>query len=188
MILQGNNPTTGPSFSRGNRLARALWGLVWLLLFRPSPRPLHGWRNLLLRLFGAQLGRHVHIHASVQVWAPWQLTVGNYVGIGDGARLYNMAALEIGDYCVVSQGAHLCGGSHDTESANFQLVARAIWLEPHVWVAADAFVGPGVRIATGCVIGARAVVMKSISRPWTVWSGNPAEYRRERARTRSLQP
>lgn len=182
MIIQGNDPFTQPSFSLYNRILRGLWGVVWLLFFRPSPRPFHAWRRLLLRLFGAQLGKHVNIHAGVKVWAPWMLTIGNHVGIASGVSLYNMAPIEIGDSCVVSQGAHLCGGSHDIDSPNFQLFAKPIILEKNVWVCAEAFIGPGVRVAEGCVLGARAVVVKSIADPWTVWAGNPALIKRMRKR------
>ena len=184
MILQNNDPTVGPSFSLGNRIARALWNTVWLVLFFPSPRPLHFWRRWLLQLFGAQIGHHVHIHGSVRIWAPWQLRIGNFVGIGEGAHLYNMAPLHIGDYCVVSQGAHLCGGSHAIDSPNFQLIARPITLGNHVWVCADAFVGLGVAVAEGCVLGARSVTVKSIVKPWTVWAGNPVHYLRDRKKRR----
>lgn len=180
MIIQGNDPYTQPSFSLGNRMARGLWGVVWLLFFRPSPRPLHAWRRLLLRLFGAKLGRHVHVYPDVKVWAPWQLIIGDRVGIADGVKLYNMALMDIEDNCVVSQGAHLCGGTHDIDSANFQLVVKPIKLEKYVWVCAEAFIGPGVTIAEGCVLGARAVVVKSIAEPWSVWAGNPAVKKRMR--------
>ncbi len=180
MILQGSDGAAAPSCTLANRVGRALWGLAWWLLFRPSPRPLHGWRRALLRAFGARVGRGAHIYPGVRIWAPWLLEVGDQVGVGDGARLYNMAPLRLGRRCVVSQGAHLCGGTHDIDSPNFQLVARPIEVGEQAWVCADAFVGPGVRIAPGCVVGARAVVTKSIDEPWTVWAGNPA--RRVRAR------
>lgn len=183
MIVQGNDPYTQPSFSLGNRIARAIWGVTWLLLFRPSPRPFHAWRRLLLRGFGARLGEHVNVHASVKIWAPWQLTIGNRVGIASGVSLYNMAPITIGDNCVVSQGAHLCGGSHNIDSPNFQLIAKPINLERNVWVCADVFVGLGVTIAEGCVLGARAVVVKTIAEPWTVWAGNPAVLKRMRKRS-----
>jgi putative colanic acid biosynthesis acetyltransferase WcaF len=180
MIIQGNDPYTQPSFSLRNRVARGVWGIVWLLLFRPSPRPFHGWRRMLLRLFGARLGQHVHVHSSVRIWAPWQLVIGNKVGIANGVILYNMAPMEIGDECVLSQGAHLCGGSHDMDSFNFQLIAKPITLQPKVWICADAFLGMGVNVAEGCVLAARSVITKSIQVPWTVWAGNPARYLRER--------
>jgi putative colanic acid biosynthesis acetyltransferase WcaF len=189
MIIQGNDPFTQPSFSLGNRIARTFWGMTWLVFFRPSPRPLHAWRRSLLRAFGAKVGHHVHVHANVRIWAPWQLVIGNRVGIANGVTLYNMGPLVIGNDCVISQGAHLCGGSHDIDSENFQLVADHITLEDEVWVCADAFIGLGVRVAQGCVLGARAVVMKSIDEPWTVWAGNPCRRLKSRQRPNpALQP
>ena len=174
MVLKDVDGFTQPSFGARNRVGRAVWGVVWLLLFRPSPKPMHAWRAMLLRLFGAQLGRDVHCYPAVKIWAPWQLVVGNRVGIANGVTLYNMAPMSIGDNVVISQGAHLCGGSHDINSGNFQLIARPIKVERYCWICADAFIGHGVQIAEGCVVGARSVVLRSISEPWTVWSGHPA--------------
>lgn len=172
--LRGNDPFVAPSFSLRNRMARGFWGLVWLLLFRPSPRMAHRWRAMLLRAFGAQLGPHVHIYPSVKVWAPWNLVCESHVGVGDGATLYSMAQISLGHHVVVSQGAHLCTGSHDIHSANFQLVTAPIRIEPYTWICAEAFIGPGVSSAEGCVIAARAVVMRSLKEEWAVWAGNPA--------------
>ena len=180
MIIQGNDPYTQPSFSFRNRMARALWGVVWMFFFRPSPRPFHAWRRFLLRLFGARIGKHVNVYPGVKIWAPWLLTIGNRVGIASGVTLYNMAPIVIGDHCVISQGAHLCCGTHDIDSSNFQLVARPIMLASHVWVCAEAFVGPGVMLAEGCVLAARGVLIKSVHAPWTVWAGNPAAMKRMR--------
>jgi putative colanic acid biosynthesis acetyltransferase WcaF len=181
MPIQNNDPFTQPSFRLRNRVARFLWGWVWLLLFRPSPRTFHVWRRLLLRLFGAKIGQHVNIYPGVKIWAPWLLHIGNRVGIADGVTLYNMARITIGDNSVISQGAHLCGGTHDVDSPNFQLQAKPITLGHHVWICAEAFVGPGVCVADGCVLGARAVLCRTITSGWTVWAGNPAVFKRERA-------
>lgn len=175
MIIQKNDPYTEPSFSVQNRLARLIWGAVYLLLFRSSFRLMHGWRNQLLRLFGASVGRHVHIHASVKIWAPWNLVIGNFVGIGEGANLYCMDKISIGDFAVISQGAHLCCGSHDFNAPNFQLITAPVIVGRRAWVCAEAFVGMGVVIDDGVVLGARSVLMKSISEPWTVWAGMPAK-------------
>ena len=173
MILQGNDPYRGPSFSLGNRLLRAVWGVVYLLFFRISPRPLHAWRVFLLQLFGAQIGSGCHIYPSVKVWAPWDLSLGNHVGVADGVTLYCMDKISIGDFAVISQGAHLCCGSHDYNSENFQLIAKPIDIGIHAWVCAEVFIHPGVAIPEGAVIGARAVVPKSLSVPWAVYAGNP---------------
>ena len=175
MMIEGNDPYRGPSFSLQHRLKRQLWNVVCALLFRTSPRPFHAWRALLLRAFGATLGTGCHVYPSVKVWAPWNLHLGNFVGVGDGARLYCMDKIEIGDYAVISQGAHLCGGTHDYNSANFQLVIKPIVIGAYAWICADAFIHAGVSISDGAVVGARAVVTRSLVEPWAVYSGNPCK-------------
>ena len=173
MMIQGNDPYRNPSFTLQHRLKRQLWNVVCTLLFRPSPRPFHVWRALLLRAFGATLGSGCHVYPSVKVWAPWNLELGNFVGVGDGATLYCMDKIEIGDYAVISQGAHLCCGTHDYNSANFQLVVKPIVIGARAWVCAEAFIHPGVVVPVGAVIGARAVVTTSLKNPWAVYAGNP---------------
>lgn len=175
MIIENTNPFTSPSFSLGNRLRRQAWSVIWLIFFLPSPRPFHWWRRWLLRRFGARLGRYFHVHSSVRIWAPWNLVAGDYVGIGERAILYNMGKIVIGDYCVISQGAHLCGGSHDYNSPNFQLISKPIELGRHVWICAEAFVAPGVTVLDGVVVGARSVLTKSSVESWVVVAGNPAK-------------
>ncbi|WP_311766908.1 MULTISPECIES: putative colanic acid biosynthesis acetyltransferase [unclassified Burkholderia] len=128
----------------------------------------------MLRLFGAKLGRHVHVYPRVKIWAPWKLEIGSYVGIADDAVIYNMADIKIGNYAVVSQGAHLCGGSHDINSKNFQLIASPITVGDHAWICAEAFLAPGVVIPEGAVVGARSVVSRSPKEQWAVYAGMPA--------------
>jgi putative colanic acid biosynthesis acetyltransferase WcaF len=175
MIIQDNDPHRGPSFSLGNRVRRFAWNIICTLLFRLSPRPFHRWRSVLLRAFGAKLGKGVHVYPDARIWAPWNLELGDHVGIADGVIIYNMDVIRIGNNSVISQGAHLCGGSHDYNSGNFQLFAKPIVLGERVWICAEAFIAPGVSIANGVVIGARSVVTKNVSEPWTVCAGHPAK-------------
>ena len=44
-----------PAFPAGLRVKRLVWNIAWMLLYRPSPRPFHGWRAMLLRAFGARI-------------------------------------------------------------------------------------------------------------------------------------
>lgn len=163
----------GPSFSLGNRIARVVWQAAWLVLARWTPPPLHGWRALLLRLFGAKLGRSCRVHASVRIWLPANLELGDNVLIGPDAIVYNQGRITIGSDAVVSQRAHLCASTHDVSDTNFQLVLRPISLGPKSWVAAEAFVGPGVTMGEGAVLAARGALFEN-AESWAIYRGNPA--------------
>lgn len=180
-IVMETSAHTGPSFSLGNRFARAAWGIVYVVLFRFSPRPFHAWRRWLLVMFGARIAKGCHIYPKVRIWAPWNLVCDEEAGVGDGAILYNQAPITLGKRVVVSQGAHLCTGSHDYESPGFELFAKPIIVGDHAWIAAECFIHPGVTIGEGAVIGARSVVTLDVP-PWTVCAGNPCKPIKPRVR------
>jgi putative colanic acid biosynthesis acetyltransferase WcaF len=169
----------GPSFSLKNRMVRAAWNLTWGLLAAWTPPPMRGWRRFLLRAFGADIASTSWVYGSVHIWLPSNLKLGKYAVIGRGVTVYNMAKITLDDYAIVSQGAHLCTGTHDIEDPHFQLKARPLTIGSRAWVAAEAFVGPGVRIGEGAVLGARGCAFKDLD-PWTVYSGNPATPLRKR--------
>lgn len=165
--------TPSISFSLGHRLFRVGWALGWLLLARWTPPPLHGWRRLVLRLFGARVGPRARVHASVRIWDPRNLTLSAGTLIGPGAIIYDQGAIAIGARAVVSQRAHLCASSHDIADPAFALVLRPIVVGADAWIAAEAFVGPGVTVGDGAVVAARAALFDD-AEPWAVHRGNPA--------------
>jgi putative colanic acid biosynthesis acetyltransferase WcaF len=178
---------TGPSFTLSNRLARVVWGFACLLTFRWTPRPLHAWRAFILRCFGARLGKNCHIYPRAIIWAPWNLECGDEAAIADHVNVYNQARITIGKRSVISQGSHLCSGTHNYESPAFELVAFPINIGDHVWVCADCFVGPGVTIGEGVVAGARSVVVKDLP-PWMVCAGHPCKPIKPRKIQTAAQP
>lgn len=139
-----------------------LWWTVQALLFRPSPQFLYGWRRLLLRLFGAQIGRDVRIRPSAQITYPWKLEIGDHAWVGDDAVLYSLGAITIGAHAVVSQRSYLCAGTHDYRREDFPILAAPIEIGPEVWIATDVYVGPGVSIGRGAVVGARSGVFADL--------------------------
>lgn len=172
--MHNQDTYTGPSFSLKNRLARVVWNTTYVVFFRFSPRPLHGWRAMLLKLFGAKLGRNVHIYPGVKIWAPWNLEVDDDTGIANDVTLYSMGKITIGKRVTISQGTNICAGTHDYTQAGFPLLAIPITIGDYVWVAAESFVHPGITINNGAVIGARSVVTKDVPE-WMVCAGHPCK-------------
>jgi putative colanic acid biosynthesis acetyltransferase WcaF len=171
----------GPSFSLANRLLRAAWLVVWAVGASWTPRQLAPWRRFLLRCFGARMAPGSDVRSSARVWFPPNLHMHARAVVGPQVNVYCMGPIEVGEDALVSQGAHLCAGSHDSDSPEFQLVAKPIRIGARAWIAAEAFVGPGATVGEGAVVGARAVVFGELQ-PWTVYSGNPARAIRARRR------
>lgn len=172
-------PLQPAHLSIANKLARGLWQLIWLLLYRPTPRPFHAWRCFFLRLFGAKLGRAVHPYPSARIWAPWNLEMGDHACLSEGVDCYSVAKITIGAHTTVSQYSFLCTASHDHSKAAMPLVAAPITIGERVWITADVFVGPGVTIGEGAVVTARSSVFNDLP-AWMVASGAPAVPRKPR--------
>jgi len=152
---------------------RVLWG-VGRLAFRLSPRPCFGWRRFVLRCFGAKIGAHVNTYPSTWIYFPWNLTVGDWSAMGEETFIYNLGPVTLGEKVTVSHRAQLCAGTHDYTQPDLPLIKPPIIIENQAWVCADAFVGPGVTVGEGAIVGARAVAMKNVA-PWTIVAGNPAK-------------
>ncbi len=159
-------------YSSAELTRRVLWTLAQPL-FRFSPRPCFGWRRFLLRCFGAKVGHSVHVYPTATIYFPWNLEAGYETAIGERALIYNLGRVTLGARVTVSHGAHVCAGTHDHTKPDFPLLRPPIIVGPEAWICADAFVGPGVTIGEGAIVGARAVAMKDV-RPWTIVIGNPA--------------
>lgn len=179
---QSSPNTGGPSFSFKNRLFRVAWNVTWALFASWTPPAMYPWRCFLLRLFGASLSAPCDVRGSAKVWYPPNLKLGRRALIAERVNCYNMAMIELGECALVSQGAHLCAGNHDIDHPEFQLIAKPITLGPRSWVAADAFVAPGVTVGEGAVLGARAVAFSDVE-PWKLYVGNPAREKRTRRKT-----
>lgn len=165
---------TESTISRSNTVKRAVWNIVYILMVRPTPRPMHAWRCFLLRLFGAKIGNSVRFYQSVKVWAPWNLIMDDNSCLGDYVDCYSVATIHLKNNAVVSQYSYLCSASRDYRSASMPLMCAPIVIEEDAWVTADVFVGPGVTVGQGAVITARSSVFNDISK-WMIASGNPAK-------------
>jgi len=161
-------------YSKKEFILRVIWGVICPLFFRLSPRLCYGWRNQILRLMGAKIGKNVRIFPSTVITFPWLLVVGDNVVISWDVRIYNLGMTTIGEKTIISQHAHLCGGTHDFESKGFALQRTGLTIGKRVWIAADAFIGPQVIVGDDSVVAARAVIVKNVD-PNTLVGGNPAK-------------
>ena len=161
------------NYEKGVLLTRVAWA-VMKPLFRFSPRHLYGWRNFLLRLFGAKVGRMVRIYPSANIFYPWQFNIGDWSTIGWGVEVYSLGQITIGANVLISHRAHLCAGSHDYSQPNLPLLTPPITIGHGTWICCDAFIGPGVTVGEGAVVGARAVVVGDVP-GGAIVAGNPAK-------------
>ncbi|MEM8757977.1 MAG: glycosyltransferase [Planctomycetota bacterium] len=162
-------------------IGRVLWAAVEKTLFRWSFHNWYGWRNWLLRIFGARVHPTARLRRSVHIEIPWNLTLSEYAGVGDEAILYCLGPVTVGTHATISQYTHICAGTHDFGQPTFPLLRPPIVIEAHAWIAADAFVGPGVTVRQGAILGARGCAFKDLE-PWTIYGGNPAKAIRPRER------
>jgi putative colanic acid biosynthesis acetyltransferase WcaF len=168
-------------------MGRFLWGPVYWTLFRWSPPRAFGWRRMLLRCFKTKLTRTTVIYRSAKIYHPWLLEIGPHTTIARDVDFYNLGPVTVGSHTVISQGAVLCAGTHDYTLPDLPLLKPPIKVGSGVWIAREAFIGPGVTVHDNAVVGARAVVMKDVP-PATVVAGNPAQVVKERAMKDSAEP
>lgn len=160
---------------RKHQMIRLVWGIVWSLATWFLPRSMgSGWKRMLLRMFGAKIHPTAVVYSSAKVYYPANLLMEEYACLASEVDCYNVAPIHIGAQTTVSQGAYLCTASHDITDPKNRLITKPIVIENQAWVGAGAFVGMGVTIHEGAVVGARAAVFKDVE-PWTVVGGNPAK-------------
>lgn len=166
-------------YSLGDKIGRFAWRLVWMFLFRPTPVVCFFWRNLLLRLFGARIGKGAHVYPSCRIWAPWNLELGDFSSLGHRVDCLNAAEVVLGANTTVSQDSFLCTASHDITDPRMKPIVAHIIVRDGAWICAGAYVGPGVTVGEGSVAGARSVVVSDVP-AWTVVAGNPAKFIKKR--------
>lgn len=120
---------------------------------------------LILKLFGAHLGRGIQVGFGVRVKCPWYLTVGDYSCLGPNLCIENLAPVTIADQVCLAQGVGLYTGHH---------YPRPISIQAHSWLAPRAALGPGVTVGEGAILDAGGVATQSLQ-PWMVYRGNPAQ-------------
>jgi putative colanic acid biosynthesis acetyltransferase WcaF len=153
-------------------LVRGLWYIVNELFFKSS-FPFYQPKRLLLRLFGAKIGKGVVIKPHVYIKYPWKLKIGNYSWIGEEVRIDNLDEFIIGNNVCISQRCFLVCGNHDFSKTTFDLKTGKIILEDGVWTGAGSIILPNTHLKSHSVLLAGSVFYGTME-PYTIYKGNPA--------------
>ena len=163
-----------------HKILRVLFEVIWALFVRPLPRSMgNSWKIFILRSFGATIHKTAKVYSSVRVYAPWNLHMEAYSCLAPEVDCYNVDVISIGSNVTISQKVYLCAASHDITKASMPLITSPITIKAQAWVGADAYIGMGVTIEEGAVVGAKACVYKDVA-AWTIVGGNPAKYLKKR--------
>jgi putative colanic acid biosynthesis acetyltransferase WcaF len=155
------------------RIGMLLWGICWSLFCGWTPKPLNRWRLLWLRLFGAKIHGLPFVHQRARIQIPWNVTIHDRASLGDRTNLYSLGEIEIGARAIVAQEVYLCGGTHALSDPNLPLQVARITIGEDAFVAARAFIMPGIAVGARAVVGACSVVTKDVP-PSVIVAGNPA--------------
>lgn len=156
-------------FDRGSSFIKECLWYFFSYFFFASSIPGSKWRCLSLRIFGARIGNNVIFKTRIIIKFPWRLVIGNNSWIGEGVWIDNLAPVIIGNNVCISQGAYLCTGNHDWNSAYFELITKGIIINDKCWVAAKAILTPGTIFEEGAILGTGAVG-KGKLKAWTIYS------------------
>tara|TARA_B110000971_G_C19905998_1_gene452265 strand:+ start:82 stop:615 length:534 start_codon:yes stop_codon:yes gene_type:complete len=164
-----------------NKFLRVIWLIVYYSLFKFSPFFLHSYRSFILKIFGAKIDSNVKIFPSVKIYLPSNLVIKSGTCLGPGVNIYNQGPILLGRNITVSQFAHLCSSTHKYNSnpPRLPLLISKIVIKDDCWICADAFIGPGVTLAVGSIIGARSVLFKNTVQRG-IYVGNPAKLIKKR--------
>ncbi len=173
------------AFSTGNfdkgagELKIIAWYFINALLVRASWNPFMNIKIILLRAFGAKIGRGLVIKNNVTIKFPWKLTIGNNVWLGEQCWIDNLDYVTIGSNVCISQGALLLTGNHDYTNSSMPYRNAPITLEDGVWVGAKVVVCPGVIMRKNSIASVGSVVTKS-TEVNGIYQGVPAVVIRKR--------
>ena len=136
-------------------------------------RPATGslFQEAVLRLMGVQVAGPVGFGPGMSIVEPHHLRLGRYVSIGANARITCWAPVSIADDFLAAEDLNINSGGH--QLGNLKPDNRPIRIGSRVWCGTRVTICAGVTIGDDSIIGAGAVVVRSVE-PNTVVAGVPA--------------
>ena len=128
---------------------------------------------MILRWFGAKVGREVHLYSSTRIYMPWNVEIGDWAALGEEVFIYSLGKVCIGASASLAYRAHVCAGTHDFSDPALPLLKPPVVIAEQAWIGTEAFIGPGVTVCMGAIVGVRAVVVRDVP-SLNIVAGNPA--------------
>jgi len=150
-----------------------IWYLINALIVRASWNPFMKIKIILLKVFGAKIGKKLTIKNNVCIKYPWKLTIGDNVWLGEQVWIDNLDHVIIGNNVCISQGALLLTGNHDYTSTSFNYRNAPISIEDGAWIGAKSVVCPGVTVKSHAILTVGSIATKDLD-SYKVYQGNPA--------------
>ena len=141
--------------------------------------PSHTIRRFFYRLGGVKIGKGSTIHMWANFYYPPNISIGEDTIIGENAVLDGRDKLTIGNHVDMATEVMIYNGQHDVDDEVFKAVNAPVIIEDYVFIGPRAIILPGVKIGTGAVVGAGAVVTKDVE-AFAIVGGVPAKLIRER--------
>ncbi len=154
-------------------LVKFVWDFIGKPLFSIS-LPGTYWRKLILRIFGAKIGKGGKLKTNIKISEPWNLKIGDHCWIGEDVWIDNLALVKIGNRVCISQGVYLCTGNHNYKNDLFNLILKKIIIEDDCWIAAKSIIAPGSILKRGSVSTLGSLV-SGILQEDGIYKGNPAK-------------
>lgn len=146
-----------------------------------------GIRYVILKSITDSIGDNVAIFPGVYIFNPENLVLGNNVSIQPMTYMecgYVKGGVTIGDDVSIAHGVTIMGTTHHFDKHDEKIRDQGVDNEPvhieeNVWIGAKAAILSGVTVGHGSVVGAGAVVNKSLD-PEGVYVGVPARKVKDR--------
>ena len=165
-----------------NRISKILVKIIWDFFGKPifsSFLPGTYWRKLILRIFGAKIGKGGKIKTNIKISEPWHLSIGDHCWIGENVWIDNLTLVKIENRVCISQGVYICTGNHNYKKDLFNLILEKIVIEDNCWIAAMSIIAPGSILKRGSVTCLGSVV-SGILEEDGIYKGNPAKLLKSR--------
>lgn len=165
--------------SENASLRQVLWFFTNQIFFYNYFFPVYWIKRLILRIYGAKIGKDVYINPMVYIKSPWLLEIGDNVWIGEKVWIENAAHVKIHSNSCVSQSALLISGDHNYSQTDFDMTVSRVTLETGVWIGANSKIGPGVTCRSHSMLKRDSIATDDLEE-FCKYQGTPASIKRDR--------